>query len=62
MTLVTRLCWAAMGMQHGQKRLFNDLILRIKKKKKKRGRMKKIINIFFISKIEILLYHNLSVY
>ena len=50
MTLVTRLCWAAMGMQHGQKRLFNDLIVRIKKKKKK-GRMKKIINIFFISKI-----------
>ena len=61
MTLVTRLCWAAMGMQHGQKRLFNDLIVRIKKKKKK-GIMKKIINIFFISKIEILLYHNLSVY
>ena len=61
MTLVTRLCWAAMGMQHGQKRLLNDLIVRIKKKKKK-GRMKKIINIFFISKIEILLYHNLSVY
>ena len=36
MTLVTHPCWAAMGMQHGQKRLFNDLIVRIKKKKKKR--------------------------